>query len=103
MHLQATISQIESVVQWLQGTDETQWQDQFDLIQESTSELGRMSGPLPGQSKTGTRSVQRPVYAPGSEGMRAAIPHLQDMLVRIRSRDRAGAIESGLAALASLR
>ncbi len=62
-----------------------------------------MSDPLKSQSKTGTRSRQMPTYAEGSESMRTAIPRLKQMLAEMLARDRLAAIESGLAALTTLR
>jgi hypothetical protein len=83
MYFSFTKSKIEGIVGWLEGTDEEQWADQIDLFQKCLLELGSIEGPVA-----------------GSNGMRAALPRLHEMLLRMRDRERDAAVSDGLAALA---
>src|ERR1051325_7671437 len=95
-------SDIENVLHWLHSKDETHWEDQSELMEEILWDLRRSVGPLTRREKTGSRSAQMPTYVPGSDKMMAAIPHVQQMLFEMRSRNRSAAIESGRLALAAL-
>ena len=102
MFFTTTKSQIHSVLQWLQGTDETQWQDQTDLLQESLSELHRIANPQPERSKPTSRGAQTPAGGPESEKARKAIPYVRQTLYEMGRRDRAKAVEACSAAVAAL-
>lgn len=78
---------IERVYQWLQGTDETQWEAQTTVLSDAISDAGLMFMP----DKTGTRR-QEP---PGTSQISTALPHLRAMFRAVQHRNRAAALESG--------
>lgn len=102
MMLANTKSTIESVLEWLKGTDEEGWPDQLAALEESIVELERMSSPLLSRSKSGSRSAAMPIFAPGSEKMRMALQHLERLIFEMSRHNRVAAIEAGTEALAVL-
>ena len=98
MTLSSTKSSVGSVLQWLNGTDETQWQSQTSLLRQTIAEFKRMSAPLHSKSKTGSRSAQIPTYDPASQKAGEAIPHLERMMYEMLGRKRAEAVDPALAA-----
>jgi hypothetical protein len=95
----STKSTFESVFQWLNGTDETQWQDQIGLLRQTIPEFKRMSAPLKSEDKGGSRNAQMPIHDPDFQKMKEAIPHLERMLYEMRGHKRMEAIEHGTEAL----
>jgi hypothetical protein len=92
MMYSASREDLKTVLEWLHGSDESQWQYQTTLLSDMISDLQRMA----------RRSMESDVVPPGAGEINTALPHLTKMLIAMHNRNRAAAIESGEAALAVL-
>ncbi len=89
---------LKSILEWLAGTDEAEWERQIESGEECRSEMERMARPVYGR----TRRSQGPERNPDTPKLNRAIPHVRAMLTAMRSRNRAAALEHGKAALAAM-
>jgi hypothetical protein len=94
--------EIESIVQWLEGTDEDQWPDQLDLAAEIIAELRLRARGAVRRDKTESRSAQTPTFNEESENASSAIQQVNAMIVAMKRRDRKLAVAYGRAAIAWL-
>ena len=83
---------LQTVLEWLRGSDESQWQYQTTLLSDMISDLQRMA----------RRSMESDLVPPGAAEINTAMPHLTNMLRVMQDRNRPAAIKSGEAALALL-
>jgi hypothetical protein len=90
---------IENAVEWMSGTDTTQWQYQIKVLASAVSDLVKASEP---QFRAGTRSTSAPTYKPGADTATAALAHVRRMVVEMRNQNRPQAIEHGMRALECL-
>ena len=93
---------IESVFQWLRGSDEIQWEAQIVTLSDAISDAGLMALPRTRPDKTGTGSQEPATVLPGTREIGTALPYLRAMLAAVQRRNRAAALQSGRAALSSL-
>jgi hypothetical protein len=92
MMYSASREDLQTVLEWLRGSDESQWQYQTALLSDMISDLQRMA----------RRSMESDLVPPGAAEINTALPHLTKMLSAMHSRNRPGASASGEAALALL-
>jgi hypothetical protein len=99
MKYSASREDFKSVLEWLHGSDESQWQYQTTLLSDTIADLQRMAHPVRRPGKTGSRA---PTIPPGADEINTAMPHLTNMLRVMQNRNRPAAIKSGAAGLALL-
>jgi hypothetical protein len=92
MMYSASREDLQTVLEWLRGSDESQWRYQTTLLSDMISDLQRMA----------RRSMESDFVPRGADEINTAIPHLMKMLGAMRSESRAAAIKSAEAALALL-
>src|SRR5579864_4979338 len=102
MMYSASREDLKTVLEWLRGSDESQWKYQTTLLSDMISDLQRMAPRVHRPEKSGSRSMESNFVPPGANEINTAIPHLRKMLQAMHSRNRDVAIESGEAALALL-
>jgi hypothetical protein len=102
MMYSASREDLKTVLEWLHGSDESQWKIHTDLLSEAISELQSMARRVHRPEKSGNRSMESDFVPPGADEINTAIPHLTKMLGAMRSQNRPAAIKSGEAALALL-
>jgi hypothetical protein len=85
----------------LQSTGKIGWEDQVELGSECLYEIHQMARPKYQAYRTDS-STKGPALAPVYERAARAIPHVKLMVRAIRRKDQAGAVESGIAALAEM-
>ena len=93
---------LKSVLEWLQGNDESQWKYQTSLLSDTIADLQRMARPIRRPDKTGGRSVESNFFSSEATAINVAMPLLKNMLSAMHHQNRAAAIESGEAALGLL-
>jgi hypothetical protein len=81
-----------TVLEWLRGSDESQWRYQTTLLSDMISDLQRIA----------RRSMESDSVPRGADEINTALPHLTKMLSAMHSRNRPTAIVFGEAALALL-
>ena len=92
MMYSASREDLKTVLDWLRGSDESQWQYQTTLLSDMISDLQRMA----------RRSMQSDSAPRGADEITTALPHLTKMLGAMHNRNKSAAIECGEAALALL-
>lgn len=85
----------------LQSTGKIGWEDQAELGGECLYEIHQMARPKYQAYRTDS-SAKGPVLSPVYERAARAVPHVKSMVRAIRRKDQAGAVESGIAALAEM-
>ena len=98
IHLAAS-EVIKSILDWLQGNDDSNWRDKTMLLSETISELRQISRPIQPRVKTGSRSVEPHVISPQAMRINTVLPHLYKMTYAMQRRNRTAAIEYGKLAL----
>jgi len=93
---------IETVVEWLEGTDETAFDHYAGFIEEAILDLKELATPKTRRDKNPSRSAELPTVLPGTTEINTALPHLRAMLNAMRRYERAISLEEGRAALACL-
>lgn len=88
----ASREDLQTVLEWLRGSDESQWQYQTRLLADMISDLQRMA----------RRSMESDFVPRGADEINTAMPHLMKMLGAMRSQNRPAAIKSGEAGFALL-
>jgi len=96
-------SELKSIVQWLEGTDEAQWTSKTALAENCLATMRQRAKPIEDPSKPGSRSAQPAVVNPDAAKLNKAIPHVEAMLHAMHGRDRAKALDSAKAAVAEMR
>ena len=102
MMYSASREDVKIVLEWLHGSDESQWKIHTDLLSEAISELQGIARRVHRPEKSGSRSIESDFLPPGADEINTAMPHLMKMLGAMRSQNRAAAIKSGEAGLALL-
>jgi hypothetical protein len=90
----AARANVQNILQWLRGDDESQWEEQTRLLSETVAVLREMSGPT--TRKSGSRKPQ--LIRPRGAGINDAMPYLRGMLAAMDGRRRKDALEYGEAA-----
>jgi hypothetical protein len=88
---------LNSILDWLAGTDETGWERQIELGEECRSEMERLARPKYGGARKGSHQFGPERNADAGK-LNRATPHVRAMLSAMRNRNRA-ALEHGRAAL----
>ena len=96
-------SELKSILQWLEGTDETQWASKIALAENCLATMRQRAKPVKDPSKPGCRSAQPVVVNPDAAKLNKAIPHVETMVYAMHGRDRAKALESAKAVVAEMR
>jgi hypothetical protein len=97
-----TRAEVNDIVQWLRGNDESRWVDQIGLLSGTIYDLREMAHPITRRDKTGSRSLEPDVIPGEAARINAAMPHLGGMLDAMQKRNRKTALEYGQASLALL-
>jgi hypothetical protein len=90
---------VQNIVQWLRGDDESQWDEQIGLLSNAMAVLSELSRPITRRDETGSRSREPDVLPPGAAKINAAMPYLQGMSAAMRRHGREYALEYGETAL----
>lgn len=97
MTYSAARADVQNILQWLRGDDESQWEEQIGLLSDTVAVLREMSRPT-----HGTRSRRPDVTPLGPAGINDAMPYLLGMLAAMDGHNRKDALEYGEAAWALL-
>lgn len=89
---------VENIVQWLRGRDESQWEHQSRLLAAAVAVLREISRPAR-RDETGSRSGEPELMPPEAAGINDAMPYLRGMLAAMNGRSRMDALDYGKAAL----
>lgn len=96
----STKTLLQTILRVLETDDESRWDDQNESGNACLYEMHQMSGPLYKAYRTdNTNSV---LQSRLPEKLNRAMPHVRSMVIAIRHRDRARALQSGKAALAEM-
>lgn len=95
----STKTLLQSIMRALETGDESRWDDQTESGNACLYEMHQMSGPQYKAYRTDAFNVAQSSL-PGR--LNRAMPHVRLMVIAIRHRDRASAIESGNSALAEM-
>lgn len=93
---------LRTIVQSLEMTDETAWEDRIESAQECVFEMHQMNRALSMELRTETPNKRFPVPNPHCQKLDRAMPHVKSMMIAIRRRDKGAALESGRLALAQM-
>jgi hypothetical protein len=91
---------LKSILDWLDGTDETGWERQIEIGEECRSDMDRLARPIYTGAKARSHGALGPERNPDTGKLNRAIPHVRATLSAMRSRNRAAALEHGWAAMA---
>jgi hypothetical protein len=99
MMYSANRTDLKNILQWLRGSDESQWVDQIRLLSETISQLKDLA-----RQTTRTLTLDRPIteserFSPEATAINVAIPQLTKMLNTMHDHNRAAALDYGQAAL----
>jgi hypothetical protein len=92
-------SELKSIVEWFEGTDEMQWASKIALAKNCLATMRQRAKPVKDPRKPGSGTVVNP----HAEKINKAIPHVEAMLYAMQGRGRAKALESARAAVAEIR
>jgi hypothetical protein len=92
---------LKNIVEWLEGSDESDWEGQTAFAVECISDMRRMAQPIRRNDKP-VSFAEEMFESPVAGKLSKAIPHAEAMLRSMRSRNRAAALQSGKAALAAM-
>jgi hypothetical protein len=98
----ASRTELENIVEWLRGQDESQWENQVGLLSGTIYDVREMAHPITRRDETGSRSLEPDLIPVEAVRIMAAMPHLGEMLDAMRRRNRETAVEYGQASLALL-
>ena len=98
----STKSLLQGILRSLETVDDTGWDDQTESGTACLYEMHQMSGSMHTPYKPDKLNAAS--QSPGNlaEKLTRAIPHVRTMVIAIRHKDRATALESGKAGLAEL-
>lgn len=90
---------VENIVQWLRGRDESQWEHQSRLLAAAIAVLREISRPATRRDETGSRSIEPDLLPPKAAAINDAMPYLRGMLASMYGHSRIDALDYGKAAL----
>ena len=101
MMYSASRTDVENVVQWLRGRDESQWEGQTRLLFEPMAVLRQMAmaRPITHRDKMGSRSIEPDLLPPGAADINDGMLYLRRMLAAMFGHNRKDALEYGETAL----
>lgn len=92
---------LKNILQWLEKTDDSGWENQIERAEECRSDMERMARPDYHRGH-GKGAMQGPQRDPNAPRLNHAIPHVRAMLSAMRSHNRTVASEHGKLALAAM-
>ncbi len=102
----ASRSELAAIVQWLEGSDESQWEEATILISHTISSLQDLSPQARAKGGAGAsegRSSESETFSAQATAVNVSIPQLMKMLKAMHDHNRAAALEYGQGALGLLR
>jgi hypothetical protein len=98
----STKSLLQSILRSLETVEEAGWDDQTESGNSCLYEMHQMSGSLYTPYKADRLNASSQAQSTLPEKLNRAIPHVRTMVIAIRHKDQARALESGKAALAEM-
>jgi len=98
----STKSLLQSILRSLETVEEAGWDDQTESGNSCLYEMHQMSGSLYTPYKADKLNANSRAQSNFPEQLTRAIPHARTMVIAIRHKDQARALESGKAALAEM-
>ena len=100
----ATRSELAAIVQWLQGSDETQWEEVIILMSQTISDLQDLArqARAKGAGTSDGLSSESETFSAQATAVNVAMPQLMKMLQAMHYHNRETALESGETALGLL-
>ena len=98
----STKSLLQSILQSLETVEEAGWDDQTESGNSCLYEMHQMSGSLYQPYRADRLNANSRAQSGLPEKLNRAIPHVRTMVIAIRHKDQARALESGKAALAEM-
>ena len=98
----STKSLLQSILRSLETGDETRWDDQTESGNSCLYEMHQMSGSLYKAYRSDSLTANSLAQSSLPEKLNRAMPHVRMMVIAIRHKDQARALESGKAALAEM-
>jgi hypothetical protein len=98
----STKSLLQSILQSLETVEEAGWDDQTESGNSCLYEMHQMSGSLYQPYRADRLNANSRAESGLPEKLNRAIPHVRTMVIAIRHKDQARALESGKAALAEM-
>jgi len=98
----STKSLLQSILRSLETVGETGWDDQTESGNSCLYEMHQMSGSLYQPYRADKLNANSRAQNALPEKLNRAIPHVRTMVIAIRHKDQARALESGKAALAEM-
>jgi hypothetical protein len=98
----STKSLLQSILQSLETVEEAGWDDQTESGNSCLYEMHQMSGSLYQPYRADRLNANSRAESGLPEKLSRAIPHVRTMVIAIRHKDQARALESGKAALAEM-
>ena len=98
----STKSLLQSILRSLESPEKVGSDDQIESGKQCLYEMHQMSRPLYKGYRTEGPNAKSPGFVPVSAKVTRAIPHVKTMVMAIRRKDQAAALQSGKAALAEM-
>lgn len=98
----STKSLLQTILRSLESGDESRWDDQTESGNQCLYEMHQMSGRLYKAYKSDGLNVNSLAQSNLPEKLNRAMPHVRMMVIAIRHKDQARALENGKAALAEM-
>lgn len=102
MLYESTKSLLLSILRSLETSDEIRWDDQTESGNACLYEMHQMCGPRYKAYRSDNFNAASAIQGTLPEKLGRAMPHVRTMVIAIRHKDRALALESGRAALAEM-
>lgn len=93
----ASRTDLQNIVQWLRGEDDSQWEHHSRLLAATIAVLKEISRPVTRLDEAGSREPD--LLPPRAAEINAAMPYLRGMLASMNRHGREYALEYGEAAL----
>jgi len=98
----STKSLLRSILRSLEASDEIRWDDQIESGNACLYEMHQMCGPLYKAYRSDSLNANSVVQSTLPDKLNRAMPHVRIMVIAIRRKDQAQALESVKAALAEM-
>lgn len=98
----STKTLLQSILRSLEAGVETRWDDQTESGNACLYEMHQMSRPRYKAYRTDSLNSNLPAQISLPDKLNRAMPHVRSMVIAIRHKDQATALQSGKAALAEM-
>jgi hypothetical protein len=98
----STKNLLQSILRSLETGDETRWDDRTESGNACLYEMHQMSHPLYKAYRSDSSGANSPLQSSLPEKLNRAMPHVRTMVIAIRHKDTARALESGQTALTEM-